>query len=191
MCKHAVYFSDCAGLGIEMVEALGLEHAQDIARAQHPTGRPSVVPGRANQRPGPPQASKSVDQRGGGKGCMAPPRQDSVELIRFPCAFSQQLRGTSSRSGIRVGKWQRSRAHVLTIPGTSPGRAISGEPVSRACRAGRLPGPLQDYAGGDGTALTGVHWPISVVASVVVFGSAITKKTIYPSYCRLLVRLFN
>ena len=33
-----------AGFGIEMVQALDAAHAQDIARAQHPTGRLSAVP---------------------------------------------------------------------------------------------------------------------------------------------------
>jgi hypothetical protein len=32
-----------AGFGIEMVQALAAAHAQDIARAQHPTGRLSAV----------------------------------------------------------------------------------------------------------------------------------------------------
>lgn len=40
----AVFFSDGAGFGIEMVQALDAAHAQDIARAQHPTGRLSAVP---------------------------------------------------------------------------------------------------------------------------------------------------
>ena len=39
-----MFFSDGAGFGIEMVQALDAAHAQDIARAQHPTGRPSAVP---------------------------------------------------------------------------------------------------------------------------------------------------
>ena len=44
MPKFAVFFSDDAGFGIEMVQALDAAHAQDIARAQHPTGRLSAVP---------------------------------------------------------------------------------------------------------------------------------------------------
>ena len=39
MPKFAVFFSDGAGFGIEMVQALDAAHAQDIARAEHPTGR--------------------------------------------------------------------------------------------------------------------------------------------------------
>ena len=41
--KFAVFFSDGAGFGIEMLQALDAAHAQDIARAQHPTGRLSAV----------------------------------------------------------------------------------------------------------------------------------------------------
>ena len=44
MPKFAVFFSDGAGFGIEMVQAMDAAHAQDIARAQHPTGRLSAVP---------------------------------------------------------------------------------------------------------------------------------------------------
>ena len=44
MPQFAVFFSDDAGFGIEMVQALDAAHAQDIARAQHPTGRLSAVP---------------------------------------------------------------------------------------------------------------------------------------------------
>ena len=33
-----------AGFGIEMVQALDAAHAQDIAKAQHPSGRLSAVP---------------------------------------------------------------------------------------------------------------------------------------------------
>ena len=44
MPKFAVFFSDGAGFGIEMVQALDVAHAEDIARAQHPTGRLSAVP---------------------------------------------------------------------------------------------------------------------------------------------------
>jgi hypothetical protein len=44
MPQFAVFFSDGAGFGIEMVQALDAAHAQDIARAQHPTGRLSAVP---------------------------------------------------------------------------------------------------------------------------------------------------
>ena len=42
--QFAEFFSDVAGFGIEMVQALGAAHALDIARAQHPTGRLSAVP---------------------------------------------------------------------------------------------------------------------------------------------------
>jgi hypothetical protein len=42
--QFAVFFSDDAGFGIELVKALDAAHAQDIARAQHPTGRLSAVP---------------------------------------------------------------------------------------------------------------------------------------------------
>ena len=44
MPQFAVFFSDDAGFGIEMVQALDAAHAQDITRAQHPTGRMSAVP---------------------------------------------------------------------------------------------------------------------------------------------------
>ena len=44
MPKFAVFFSDGAGFGIQMVQALDVAHAEDIARAQHPTGRLSAVP---------------------------------------------------------------------------------------------------------------------------------------------------
>ena len=44
MPQFAVFFSDGAGFGFEMVQALDAAHAQDIARAQHPTGRMSAVP---------------------------------------------------------------------------------------------------------------------------------------------------
>jgi hypothetical protein len=44
MPQFALFFSDGAGFGIEMVQALDAAHAQDIARAQHPTGRLSAVP---------------------------------------------------------------------------------------------------------------------------------------------------
>ena len=44
MPQFAVFFSDDAGFGIEMVQALDAAHAQDITRAQHPTGRLSAVP---------------------------------------------------------------------------------------------------------------------------------------------------
>jgi hypothetical protein len=42
--QFAVFFADGAGFGIEMVQALDTAHAQDIARAQHPTGRLSAMP---------------------------------------------------------------------------------------------------------------------------------------------------
>jgi hypothetical protein len=35
---------EVSGFGIEMVQALDVDHAQDITRAQHPTGRLSEVP---------------------------------------------------------------------------------------------------------------------------------------------------
>lgn len=44
MPQFAVFFSDGAGFGIEMVQALDAAHAQDIARAPHLTGRLSAVP---------------------------------------------------------------------------------------------------------------------------------------------------
>ena len=44
MPQFAVFFSDGAGFGIKVVQALDAAHAQDIARAQHPTGRLSAVP---------------------------------------------------------------------------------------------------------------------------------------------------
>lgn len=39
-----MFFSDGAGLGIEMVQALDAAHAQDITQAPHPTRRLSAVP---------------------------------------------------------------------------------------------------------------------------------------------------
>ena len=39
-----MFFADSAGFGIEMVQALDAAHAQDITRAQHPTGRLSALP---------------------------------------------------------------------------------------------------------------------------------------------------
>ena len=44
MPKFAVFFADGAGFGIELMMALEAAHAQDIARAQHPTGKLSAVP---------------------------------------------------------------------------------------------------------------------------------------------------
>jgi hypothetical protein len=44
MPQFAVFFSDGAGFGLEMMQALDAAHAQDIARAQHPTGRLSAMP---------------------------------------------------------------------------------------------------------------------------------------------------
>jgi len=44
MSQFAVFFSDGAGFGIEMVQAQDAAHAQDITRAQHPTARLSAVP---------------------------------------------------------------------------------------------------------------------------------------------------
>ncbi len=44
MPPFAVFFSGSAGFGIEMVQALDAALAQDIVRAQHPTGRLSAVP---------------------------------------------------------------------------------------------------------------------------------------------------
>jgi hypothetical protein len=42
--SKAVLFLGPADIGIEMVQALDAAHAQDIARAQHPSGRLSAVP---------------------------------------------------------------------------------------------------------------------------------------------------
>lgn len=44
MPQFAVFFSEGAGFGIEMVQALDAAHAEDIARAQYPSGRFSAVP---------------------------------------------------------------------------------------------------------------------------------------------------
>ena len=44
MPRFAVFFYDGAGFGIELVQALDAPHAQDIVRAQHPSGRLSAVP---------------------------------------------------------------------------------------------------------------------------------------------------
>jgi hypothetical protein len=43
MPQSAVFFSDGGGFGIVMVQALDAAHAEDITRAQHPTGRLSAV----------------------------------------------------------------------------------------------------------------------------------------------------
>jgi len=37
MPQFAVFFSDGAGFGFEMVQALDAAHAEDIARAHHPS----------------------------------------------------------------------------------------------------------------------------------------------------------
>jgi hypothetical protein len=65
MPKFAVFFSDGAGFGIEMVQALDVAHAEDITRAQHPTGRLSAVPAELVEWRRPPQAACSVAQGGG------------------------------------------------------------------------------------------------------------------------------
>ena len=44
MPQFAVFFTDGAGYGFEMVQAMDAAHAQDIARAQHQTGRLTAVP---------------------------------------------------------------------------------------------------------------------------------------------------
>ncbi len=44
MPQFALFFSDRAGFGIEVLQALDTAHAQDITRVQHPTGRLSAVP---------------------------------------------------------------------------------------------------------------------------------------------------
>ncbi|MCP9823314.1 hypothetical protein [Cyanobium sp. L1E-Cus] len=44
MPQFAVILSDYGGFGIEMVQALEAAHAQDIAKAQHPTGSLSAIP---------------------------------------------------------------------------------------------------------------------------------------------------
>lgn len=43
MPQFEVFFSDGAGFGIEMVQALDAAHAKDITRAQHATGRLSAA----------------------------------------------------------------------------------------------------------------------------------------------------
>ena len=65
MPKFAVFFADCAGFGIEMGQALDVAHAEDITRAQHPTGRLSAVPAELLDGVDPPQAARSVAQGGG------------------------------------------------------------------------------------------------------------------------------
>ena len=56
MPQFVVSFSDRAGFGIEMVQALDAGHAEDIAWAQHPSGRLSAVPAEVLARwPGPPK----------------------------------------------------------------------------------------------------------------------------------------
>ena len=44
MPQFAVFFADGVGFGFEMVQALDAAHAEDISRAQHPTGRLTAVP---------------------------------------------------------------------------------------------------------------------------------------------------
>ena len=44
MPQLALFFSDGAGFGIEMVQAVDAAHAHDIARAQHSTGKLPAVP---------------------------------------------------------------------------------------------------------------------------------------------------
>ena len=44
MPRFAVFFSDGAGFGIEMVQAMDAADAEEITRAQHPSGRLSAVP---------------------------------------------------------------------------------------------------------------------------------------------------
>ena len=44
MPQFAVFFSDGAGFGFEMVQAMDDANAEDIARAQHQTGRLTAVP---------------------------------------------------------------------------------------------------------------------------------------------------
>ena len=43
MPQLALFFSDGAGFGIELMMALEAAHAQDIARSQHPTGKLSAL----------------------------------------------------------------------------------------------------------------------------------------------------
>ncbi|MCP9878746.1 hypothetical protein KBY74_02545 [Cyanobium sp. A1C-AMD] len=57
-----MFFADGDGFGIEMVQALDAAHAQDIARAQHPTGRLLAVPAEGL---GPSPAAYGVAQGGG------------------------------------------------------------------------------------------------------------------------------
>ena len=52
MPQFAVFFSDGAGFGIEMAQAMDAAHAQDIARAQHPIPQlPAPVPAAWPQLP--------------------------------------------------------------------------------------------------------------------------------------------
>jgi hypothetical protein len=43
MPQVAVFFADGDGFGVEMVQALDVCHAQDIARAPHPTSSSAVL----------------------------------------------------------------------------------------------------------------------------------------------------
>jgi hypothetical protein len=64
----------------------------------------------------PPQAAGGVAEGGGVKGCVAPHRQESVELIRFPFALLQEFRETSNQDALEPedGDW------ALPTPRTSP-----------------------------------------------------------------------
>jgi len=54
MPQFAVFLSEVAGLGIDMVQALDPAHAQDIARAHHPSGSLSAVTAELlHSQPGP------------------------------------------------------------------------------------------------------------------------------------------
>jgi len=87
-----------------------------------------IGPTLSGQRAGPPNATEGVDERGGVKGCVAPPRQDSVELIRFPSALSQKLRKRSRKDAVEPGDGDRT----LPIPGTWPGALYSEEKPAAA-----------------------------------------------------------
>ena len=50
------------------------------------------------------------------KGCVAPPRKDTVDLIRFPCALSHELRETSSKEAFEPGDGDRALPTLRTSP---------------------------------------------------------------------------
>ena len=76
------------------------------------------MPVRGESRPGVISAQAAdggVAQGRGVKGRVAPTRQDTVELIRFPYALSQELRETSSNDALEPGDGVRPLPHAQDI----------------------------------------------------------------------------